>query len=126
MMVHHSPLLMQIRDAEHMIAAPRLEALLQMILPHKAPVTWLAMAYKGVAIRRTEIPDGGSVLKVAIASMDDWLVITFGDGVIRKMVDTHNGDSPSLRHTPLLFVLPAVYRKALWDKSSSMDRVSWR
>lgn len=93
-------LLMQIRDAEHMIAAPRLEALLQMILPHKAPVTWLAMAYKGVAIRRTEIPDGGSVLKVAIASMDDWLVITFGDGVIRKMVDTHNGDSPSLATHP--------------------------
>lgn len=93
-------LLLQIRDADHMIGSDRLEATLQKILQDKTKITWLAMDYKGVPIRRTEIARGRSVLKVATATLDGWLVIAVGDGVIRKVIDTRKGDTPSLEQHP--------------------------
>ncbi|MHB9134670.1 MAG: DUF3352 domain-containing protein [Armatimonadota bacterium] len=94
-------ILLQIRDAERMMGSARVEALLQSMLESKAKVTWLSMDIKGVAIRRTVITRGKSVLKIATATLDGWLVIAVGDGVIRKVIDTHHGDTPSLETHPL-------------------------
>ncbi len=93
-------LFVQIRDAEHMIPSARLEAVLQRMLAGQSRINWSAMDYKGVAIRRTEITRGKSVLKVAMATVDGWLVIAVGDGVIRKVIDTSNGAIPSLASHP--------------------------
>ncbi len=94
-------LFLQIRDADHMIGSARTEAIVQSLLANKQKTNWLAADYKGISFRRTEIPQGGSVLKVATATLDGWLVITFGDGVIRKLIDTQHGDTPSLEKHPL-------------------------
>ncbi len=93
-------LFLQIRAADHMLGSARVEALLQTMLGGRSSVTWAAMDYKGVAIRHTEIHQGRSVVKIATATLDGWLIITFGDGVIRKVIDTRNGDTPSLETHP--------------------------
>ena len=94
-------LFLQIRDADHMLEAARMEGILQTILAGQSKATWQAMDYKGIAIRHVEISKGGPVLKVAMATLDGWRVIAFGDGVIRKIIDTRNGDTPSLETHPL-------------------------
>ncbi|HEX2949162.1 MAG TPA: DUF3352 domain-containing protein, partial [Armatimonadota bacterium] len=87
---------LQIRDADHMIDAAHMETIVQKMLAGHSKVTWLSLDYKGVAIRRFELLRNMSVLKVATATIDNWLVVTIGDGVIRKVIDTRQGDSPSL------------------------------
>ena len=94
-------LFLQVRDADRMMGSARLEALLQKILQSGDRTKWLALDIKGVAVRRTEIAQGRSVLKVATATLDGWLVIAFGDGVIRKVIDARNGGIPSLETHPL-------------------------
>lgn len=92
---------MQIREPGKMITSPRLTTLLQTILQSGEQTKWIEQDIKGVPIRRTEIPQGKSVLKVATATLDGWLVITFGDGVIRKVIDARNGSIQSLESHPL-------------------------
>lgn len=91
---------LQIRDGDHMLESARVEAILRKMLPGGDKAIWTAMDYKGVAIWRTEIPQGRSVLKVATATLDGWFVIAIGDGVIRKVIDTRKGDNPSLAQHP--------------------------
>ena len=93
-------LLVQIRDADRMVDGARLETLLQSVLADRAPASWLSLDYKGTHIRRTVITRDGSVKMIATAVLDGWLVITRGDGVIRKVIDTKHGDSPSLATHP--------------------------
>lgn len=93
-------LFVQVRDEAKMIASPRLETLFQTIVPRQGKVSWLSMEYSGVAIRRAELPVDGAVIKLAIARLDNWLVITFGDGVIRNIIDTYHGDEPSIMKHP--------------------------
>ncbi len=93
-------LFLQIRDADHMIASSRLEAIFGSMLAGQSRATWQAMDYKGITIRHTEITRDRSVLKVAMATVDGWQVIAVGDGVIRKVIDTRDGIIPSLASHP--------------------------
>ena len=94
-------LLLHIRDPERMIAPARLATLIQKVLPSGEQTKWLALEYKGVGIWRTQLTQGTSVLKVATATVDGWLVIAVGDGVIKKIIDARNGSSQSLEKHPL-------------------------
>jgi len=92
---------LQIRDAGQMIKSAQVEAILQEMLHGDPNLTWLALEYKGVPIRRIEVERGHFPLKVATATLDNWFVIAFGDGVIRKVIDTRQGAAPSLEKHPL-------------------------
>jgi len=94
-------ILLQIRDTEHMMSSARVEALLQKILQSGEQTKWLALEYKGIPIRRFEMPQGRSVLKVATATVDGWLVIAIGDGAIRAVIDARDGSIPALMQHPL-------------------------
>ncbi|MHB9105929.1 MAG: DUF3352 domain-containing protein [Armatimonadota bacterium] len=94
-------LFLQIREPNRMIGDARLTELIQKILQSGEQVKWLALDIKGVPVRRTEIPRGKSVLKIATITQDGWLVIAFGDGVIRKVIDARNGSIQSLEKHPL-------------------------
>jgi len=95
-------LFFQIRDPEHMVAPAKVATVVQTLLGDaKKTINWVPMDYKGIAIRRAEIAQGKSVLKLATATVDGWLVITIGDGAIRKVIDAHNGDIASLEKHPL-------------------------
>ena len=94
-------LFIQVRDNTRMISSPRIEAMVQTFLKqHTNNITWEDTSYKSVAIRRAEILEDEPVLQLAIARIDDWLVITAGDGLIKKIIDIHDGDSPSLASHP--------------------------
>jgi len=54
-----------------------------------------------VAISHAEIARGKSLFNVNMATLDGWLVIAAGDGVIQKVIDTRNGSIPSLEKHPL-------------------------
>ncbi|HEX2948932.1 MAG TPA: DUF3352 domain-containing protein [Armatimonadota bacterium] len=91
---------LQIRDADKMLSSARVEDFLRNLQEDPAKVTWQSLDYKGVAVRRFEVYDGHSVTKVAMATVDNWLVIAIGDGVIRQVIDTQHGDIPSMAAHP--------------------------
>ena len=94
-------LFLQVRDPDRMLSPARLALVMQQLLQSGDQTKWLAMEIKGVPIRRTEIPRGKSVLKVAMMTQDGWLGVAFGDGVIRKVIDARNGSIRTLENHPL-------------------------
>jgi|GEM_PF-2198902 len=96
-----SALFIQIREPERMIAQKRLQILLQQAMRSEDAVEWQELEYKGAAIRHAEIARGKSLLKIAMATLDGWLVIAAGDGVMQQVIDARDGSIPSLEKHPL-------------------------
>ena len=94
-------LFFQIRDAEHMLPADRLERLVQQMLPGGSKAKWQDVTYRNIKIRRIEVGEYPRATKIAMATQDGWLTLAIGDGVIRQVLDTHAGATPSLATHPL-------------------------